>query len=158
MGPHGFEPQRNGQGAGDCVVASLSTVANIEYEKAAELLGVQVDPVNGHALIGNGLSELRVLYPLYCLGWNATLLVGRDHEGLGEEEWGDYVPTSDQLKEAIRGRRALICYNDPEISAHMIAWDGKVAVDCSDGAQVHLNQITVKSVVLIEPLQQVAQV
>jgi len=102
MSELGFEPQRGGQK--DCVIASLATAANVAYEEAARLLGVSLND-KGLPDVGNGLDLLLPLFALHRLGWSATLLVGEDHPSVTEK--GDHVPTSDQLKHAIQGRRAL---------------------------------------------------
>jgi hypothetical protein len=152
-GPLGFEKQRGG--AKDCVVATTSTLTGVDYLEIAEMLGVSIDPATGIAVVPNGVDGMRTLNTFYRLGWSATLLVGRAHKSVTEDENGPYFLTQEELLDAIKGRRALISYtdDDPAVGEHMLAWDGRVALDCSNGEVMDLAEVIIEAVIVIDALR-----
>src|SRR5260221_12214736 len=78
-GPDGFEPQRGG--LRDCLIATVSTVANVQYEYFAELLGIPIDSATLLPVLPDpkGLSVFDLTHALFRLGWAATLLISEEH-------------------------------------------------------------------------------
>jgi hypothetical protein len=139
--------------AKDCVIASLATVVDVTYEQMAEVLGITIDPVSRLPDVGpNGIQVFDVGFPLFRAGWSATLIVTR--EGWIHAGGGGRGPTSNELKPTLPGRLGTIGYTDPDVQVgdHELAWTGRVAIDCSDGTEISLENLTILSAILLTPL------
>lgn len=130
------------RGTKDCVVASVATAIDSTYEAVAANLGLELDPVTRAAKVPpDGVDILSLGYPLLRMGWSSTPMVAREHPQIAGHQRPH--PSSDELKEVLRGRRAIVGYTDPTIGPHSIAWNGSEAIDCGDGTYVDLDEITV---------------
>jgi hypothetical protein len=147
-----FEPQRGGK---DCVIASLVTATGVSYERIAAALGIALDTLTRKPDLTarpNGLNLLDAVDPLSQLGWTADIVVAKEaYVGMGSRG-----PSSEELKQMLLGRKAIIGYadDDPIVGDHMLAWTGSVAVDCSNGEDVPLDGITILDVTFLVPVRQ----
>jgi hypothetical protein len=89
----------------------------------------------GIALLDDGIPEIRegldsldALGALFRLGWSACPLISLEAID-GRRTTPRHLP-SDEIKEAIKGHREIIGYNDsdPNVSEHSLAWDGENAI------------------------------
>jgi len=141
-----FVPQRGGK---DCVIATLATVTVSTYDEIADALGVPVDQSGKRMIAGDGIDISLASGALWEIGWMSTLLVARERSGM--EDYPYSLPSSDQIKEILRGKKASVGYvdSDPKVGNHALAWDGTQAVDCSNGEIVTLDDIAVTSAVIV---------
>lgn len=148
-----YVPQR--PGCKDCEIASLATVTGALYEEMASALGITIDPATELPDLSKypaGIDLLDVVYPLFCLGWSAAVIVTQ--EGFRKAGIGRSGPSSDQLKADLSGRLATIGYvdSDPLVGDHSLAWDGTVAIDCSNGERMSLDNIEIQNAVILTKL------
>lgn len=148
--PEKFVSQRRGN---DCDIAATATVISRNYEEVARAFEIPLDGAGmpDTAILGRGIPLENLIYPLLELGWLATPLISRDHPG---HQNGDRsrLGTSQQIKDAIVGRTAVLGYRDLEIGDHSLAWDGKQAIDCSnDGQIVELDNVTIFLALILTP-------
>jgi hypothetical protein len=142
-------------GCKDCEIASLATVTGHSYEEIAGALGIAINPTTGLPDLAKypaGIDVLDIVYPLFRLGWSAAVIVTQ--EGFGEAQVSRHGPSSDQLKVALSGKPATIGYvdSDPVVGNHSLAWDGSIAIDCSTGDQVSLDNIEIHNAVVVTKL------
>ena len=57
--------------------------------------------------------------------------------------------TSDEIKDVIKGHRAIIGYHDADVGQHSLAWDGERAIDCTDGMIVDLSDVTILTAIVL---------
>ncbi|MCS3726179.1 hypothetical protein [Bradyrhizobium betae] len=148
-----YVPQR--PGCKDCEIASLATVTGTSYEEVAAVLGITIDPTTNLPDLSEypaGIDLLDVVYPLFRLGWSAAVIV--TEEGFRKAEIGRFGPSNDQLKADLSGRLATIGYvdSDPVVGNHSLAWDGSIAIDCSTGERLSLDNIEIHSAVILTRL------
>jgi hypothetical protein len=139
-----FTQQRGGK---DCVIAATATAANREYEEIACALCIPIED-NGQPdanILADGIEIVDLIPPLLGLGFLGTLLMAREHPLIAGSPRQPKLLTSDQIKSAIAGRKAIIGYSDddPGVGEHALAWDGTKAIDCSNGVIVDLATITI---------------
>jgi hypothetical protein len=93
-----------------------------------------------------------VSFPLLHLGWCASPVIS--NEGFAGGKVERKGPTSDEIKAAITGLRAVLGYkdNDPAVGDHSLAWDGTKAIDCSNGEVMPLENITLKYALILVPI------
>jgi hypothetical protein len=141
-------------GAKDCVIATVATVTGLAYEHVARAFGIPVDQ-NGKPdaiKLGDGIKMRDTVIPLYRRGWVATPLLTREHPGnLKGEDW----PSSNEIKTLVVGREAILSYIDidEDVGPHSLAWNGREAVDCTDGMIVDLNYLTLTEALLLGRVQ-----
>ena len=133
-----FIPQR---GVRDCAIATTATITGRTYEEIAQVFGI---PLNHKGCRMLTLSD-RNLYaghglPVPWSGWIAAPISLREHRGNQGERRQSKQPSSDMIKASIAGHRAILGYQDDDegVGDHSVAWNGKEAIDCSDGASLTL--------------------
>ena len=146
-----FVPQRGGQ---DCAIAAIATVIQRPYEEVSAALGIPVDSRSGKAdanVLGPGTEMLDFIPPLLRLGWLVTPLVAQEHPHMAGNKRQPKLLTSSQIKDALAGRKAVVGYldADPAVGEHSLAWNGKQAIDCSNGEIVDLEGVTIHEAVLL---------
>jgi hypothetical protein len=142
-------------GCKDCEIASLATITGRSYEEIAGILGIAINPTTGLPDLSRypaGIDILDLVYPLFRLGWSAAMIITQ--EGFRKAEVGRHGPSSDQLKADLSGKLATIGYvdSDPVVGAHSLAWDGSIAIDCSNGERVSLDNIEIDNAVVLTRL------
>ena len=152
--PQCFVQQR--LGAKDCLIATVATVTGIDYTKIAEAFGI---PLNQRGIpdadaLGPGIYLNDAVIPLYRLGWVATPLITKEHPELPDDlrqQHPDRYPSSDLTKSLIAGRKAIVSYIDEDetVGAHSLVWNGKEAIDCTDGVIVDLDGLTLIEALLM---------
>lgn len=155
-------PQRGDAGVGDCVIASLATVAGRSYEDVAALLGFPCDPETGFPRMpaGRGVSLFELAPVLLPLGFSSTLLISRDYPHARDYSAGPLL-SSDGIKAMIQGHAAVVSFDEIE-EPHALAWKDGVLHDCRPPVRrLRLEDIRIDAAVIIsriEPtvLQQVA--
>lgn len=143
--------QRRGN---DCDIAATATVIGRKYEEVARAFEIPIDG-NGMpdtVILGPGIPLENIIYPLLELGWLATPLISRDHP---KYQNGDRsrLGTSQQIRAAIAGRKAILGYRDSEIGDHSLAWTGKEAIDCSNGQIVNLDSAKIFLALILSPAE-----
>ncbi len=143
------------RGTKDCVIAAIATVIIRTYDEVAEELGISVDPDSGLRAVAGGIHPLDTIFPLLRMGWLAALLPSREAPNQNREDRSRFA-TSDQIKEVLRGHRAVVGYTDPDprVGEHALAWDGSRAIDCSNGEYVCLGDVIISCALLLTPLPQ----
>ena len=110
----------------------MATVTKLSYEEVAEMFGVPLDS-NGIPALSDteldGLDLSMLTFPLLKRGWGSVVLCTT-----GKVDPGNRVklPTSNEIKELLPNRLAVIGYIDSEIGPHALAWDGQCAIDCDN--------------------------
>ena len=85
-------------------------------------------------------------FPLLKRGWGSVVLCTT-----GKVDPGNRVklPTSNEIKELLPNRLAVIGYIDSEIGPHALAWDGQCAIDCDNRTEVPLEEIALDGAVFL---------
>src|SRR5258708_4395964 len=123
-----FVPQRGGKP--DCLIASLATALGIAYERIAEAFGIELK--GGIPDITEGIDDFGVFGPLFKMGWLSCPMIPLE---LDDETGGTTVKqlSRDDIRELLKGHRAIVGYRDVDAGFHTVAWNGEEAIDCSDG-------------------------
>jgi hypothetical protein len=101
----------------DCVIAATATVTGNSYEKIAAAFGIPVDPKNGKpdvAILDRGVDILDTLFPLFALGVLATPLIAKEDPRMVGIERQSKLASSEQIKSAIKGHKAVLGYHDDD--------------------------------------------
>lgn len=141
-------------GAKDCVIACIATVIGKSYREVTTAFGLSFDERFGADLsrYPDGIPLLQCMFPLHKLGSAAVPLVSV--EGAAKEDIQPTAPASDELKAFLQGKPAVVGYTDPDpkVGPHALAWDGQMALDCSDGRVTSLDPIVIETILLLIPL------
>ena len=148
-----FVQQRQGN---DCEIAAIATAIGRSYEDVVSALGLKGGMPPGSP----GLDIHDTIYALLTLGWIAAQVITMEWAKARAEAnraeantplLANALPTTEQLKAILKGRRAVIGYTDPdpEVGDHAISWDGSQGIDCSNGTYVKLEDIKVFHMALI---------
>jgi hypothetical protein len=138
-----FKPQRGGKP--DCVIASLATALDIAYDRIAEAFEVELK--DGIPDITEGINDFAVFGPLFKMGWLSCPLVPLELD----ETAGTTVKqlSRDDIRELLKGHRAIVGYRDVHVGLHTVAWNGEEAVDCSDGMIIDLSKLPFQHAIVI---------
>jgi hypothetical protein len=131
--------------AKDCVIASLATAIRSSYEDVAATL--QVALRDGRTQDIKGLDPLQTLGALFRAGWSACPLISLEAAN-GMIATPPHL-TSDEIKDVIKGHRAIIGDHDADVGQHSLAWDGEKAIDCTDGMIVDLSDVTILTAIVL---------
>ena len=123
-------PQR---GRFDCGIAAVATLMNWSYERARDVLGLQVTSA--------GVSLLPMMPPLLAAGVAGTYLLPRERARVAPEIADRQairgLPTVEEVHVLLKGRRAVICIEgqspDGQVGpnfGHAVAWDGERMIEC----------------------------
>jgi hypothetical protein len=142
----------------DCVIAATATVTGNSYEKIAAAFGIPVDPKNGKpdvAILDRGVDILDTLFPLFALGVLATPLIAKEDPRMVGIERQSKLASSEQIKSAIKGHKAVLGYHDDDdqVGRHALAWYGNQAIDCGNGEIVDINDMTIHSALVLASLK-----
>ena len=139
----------------DCAIATAATITGRTYEEIAQVFGI---PLNHEGVpdadaLGPGIYTQDMVYPLLGLGWIAAPMIAREHRGNQDDKRQSKQPSSDMIKASIAGRRAILGYQDDDenVGDHSVAWSGKEAIDCSDGAIIDLDSLTLSEALILGP-------
>lgn len=149
-------PQRNAE-VGDCVIASLATVADRSYEEVAALLGFPCDAETGFPRMppGRGVSMLEIGPVLLPLGLSSTLLIARDSSHASGYSMGPLL-SSDGIKTAIQGHAAVVTFDGPD-GSHALAWKDGVLHDCRPPVRrLRLEDVHIDAAVIISRIEPTA--
>lgn len=117
----------------DCVPAALATVMGWSYEHAREVLGSHT--------YARGTFFLPLTTALLPHGLAGSYILSRSHPlfagATDSSHWRDMLASPAEIREQIRGRRAILAvpgkspegHRGPEYG-HAIAWDGERAIHC----------------------------
>lgn len=150
-------PQRSNAGVGDCVIASLATVAGRSYEEVAALLGFPCDAETGFPRMppDRGVSLFEIGPVLLPLGLSSTLLISRDHPHAREYSAGPHL-SSDGIKAMIQGHAAVVSFDEIG-EAHALAWKDGVLHDCRPPVRrLRLEDIRIEAAVIISRIEPAA--
>ncbi|OKO76371.1 hypothetical protein [Bradyrhizobium sp. NAS96.2] len=141
-----FTSQRGGKG--DCVIASVATALKLDYQAVAQAFDVALDE-KGVPVLTGGIYDFSIFGVLLNLGWLTCPLIPSE---LDDDPTQSSVrqPSRDEIRELIKGRRAIICYNDETANFHAIAWNGEEAIDCSDGMIIDVSELSFQHVLVFE--------
>jgi hypothetical protein len=147
--PEEYVQQRGGKK--DCVIASVATAIVAPYEVIAAALEISLSS-NGIPEVGKGIDVLDALGAFFKIGWSLCPLFSL--EAIDGKETRPRHLTSDEIKEIVKGRQAIIGYSDadPEVGEHSLAWNGKNAIDCTNGTVVGLSDVTIRGAVVFSRL------
>ena len=67
---------------------------------------------------------------------------------------GESLPSNQELKAALSERLATIGYvdDDAAVGEHELAWNGAVAIDCSNGEEVSLDNVVIRTALILTPV------
>ncbi|MCK1584290.1 hypothetical protein IVB03_33305 [Bradyrhizobium sp. 168] len=139
-----FASQRGGKD--DCVIASVATALELSYETVAGAFDVALDE-NGIPLITEGLNDFTIFGALLKLDWLACPLIPVELDDEPTQS-GARQLTRGEIRELIKGRRAIIGYNDAVAGFHAVAWNGSEAIDCSDGTIIEIAELPFQHVLV----------
>jgi hypothetical protein len=140
------------RGNKDCLIAATATILRVRYEQIAEACGISLNPDGKPDTAFEGIGIVDTIFPLLKLGWLGTPLAAQEHPTLPKEDRAK-LPTSNEIKSAILGRKAVLGYIDEDaaVSEHALAWDGNEAIDCSTCEVVPLDGITIFEALILTP-------
>ncbi|MGY2905446.1 hypothetical protein [Bradyrhizobium sp. URHC0002] len=139
-----FVPQRGGKP--DCVIASLATATGIGYEQVADALGIELK--NGIPDFTGGINDFSVLGPLFKIGWSSCPLIPAELDDQVDGTSAKQL-SRDDIRELVKGHPAIIGYHDADASFHTVAWNGKEAVDCTDGLIIDLSNLPFQHAIVL---------
>lgn len=139
------------RGLNDCMIAAFATACGLTYEATASAFGYPCAPQSAAPIpVFKGIDALEVIFPLSELGFAVTLVITA--EGLTNP--GLSLPSSNRLKQALRGCKAVLCVPDPILMVrsiqHALAWDGEHASDCRSGEVVNLENLALSGAMFID--------